>query len=173
MKAVRVKRRNHVLHGTEMGSEDLRVHIRKSAGCVGDAPVCWLWKVRSFRMERRAAHGAVCFRVAVCSLQERSRQGWAGFTAHLGRMGNGGPSRSGAKGDSTASVRNISASSGGTRSDFVRIGCCNENSVGLRKSRTRFGRFRPRSRSASASDLAGKHRSCFGILRSMSVLAGV
>ena len=59
----------------------------------------------------------ICFGVAVCSLQERSRQGWAGFTAHLGRMGNGGPTRSGAKGDCTASVRNIGASSGGTRSD--------------------------------------------------------
>ena len=68
-------------------------------------------------MERCAARGAVCFGFAVCSLQERSRQGWAGFTAHLGRMGNSGPTQSGAKGDCTASVRNISAQSGGTQSD--------------------------------------------------------
>ena len=70
------------------------------------------------RMERCAARGAVCFGFAVCSLQERSRQGWAGFTAHLGQMGNGGPTQSGAKGDCTASVRNIGASAGGTRSDL-------------------------------------------------------
>ena len=57
-KAIREKRKNKENSDWEVGTacymelkwglKMIGVHFRKSAGCVGDAPVYWFWKVRSF-----------------------------------------------------------------------------------------------------------------------------
>ena len=150
------------------GPKIIGVHIWKSAGCVSDAPVYWFWKVRSVGWNGVLRVVLSASGLPFCSLQERSHQGWAGFTAQLGRMGIGGPSRSGAKGDCTASVRNIGASLGGTRSDLFASDAATKTrsdsgNLGLSSVGFSLGlsRVRPRTRPENI----GATSEYFGVLR--------